>query len=577
MRSLRTGGRLVAALFLALTPLIVPAVASAATPVSVTEHRQLGFQASVPFTESKSDSCCFGTADYSISISGTANVRVALGVDVTFSYDPADVLPNGSVPISVTYTPTNDAGSEVSIDVNADIHAEGCVAAVLCDGVTLNNVDVATGSADFAAPLPGDASVTAPLTSDTITLSSPVGEIASAALDGSFTLAPVAAGSLAGLGGAAAVVGVSGATLTSPVVVPGVGVTEWDAAGQTNIVSVQLGGDPTATVTTTLSPVLHWLSAEINAEVDVNLASFLNVFFDDFSIGIFSGSIGSLLSGSGVDTLVSDAIAALIGFDPGVGANIAAGRLPFPLTSPEVAGVPPLPGIGAITFSFDPDSDDDGLTDGEEATLGTDPFDADTDNDGLTDGQEVESIGTDPLDPDTDDDGLLDGIEVNGLNPTNPFVADTDGDGLLDGIEDANHNGALDPGETDPNVFDTDGDGLGDGLEVQLGTDPLNPDTDGDGIPDGEDTEFLDNALDTLADSAFKGNGHRNAIHAQLAAVEHKVAMGHVDQALDQLAQIRTHLDGCGTAPDNTDWVVDCGSQVMIRGLLDLLVTNLTT
>ncbi len=44
------------------------------------------------------------------------------------------------------------------------------------------------------------------------------------------------------------------------------------------------------------------------------------------------------------------------------------------------------------------DTDGDGLTDGEEITLGTDPNDPDTDGDGLTDGEEV--LVTD--DPDTD-------------------------------------------------------------------------------------------------------------------------------------------------------------------------------
>lgn len=42
-----------------------------------------------------------------------------------------------------------------------------------------------------------------------------------------------------------------------------------------------------------------------------------------------------------------------------------------------------------------PDSDGDGLTDVEEATLGTDPQDPDTDNDGVNDGDEV-AAGTDP-------------------------------------------------------------------------------------------------------------------------------------------------------------------------------------
>jgi hypothetical protein len=56
----------------------------------------------------------------------------------------------------------------------------------------------------------------------------------------------------------------------------------------------------------------------------------------------------------------------------------------------------------------------------------------DEDGDGLTNGQEDE-IGTDPLDPDTDDDGLNDGLEVK--IGTNPLKNDTDADGVTDGIE----------------------------------------------------------------------------------------------------------------------------------------------
>jgi len=84
----------------------------------------------------------------------------------------------------------------------------------------------------------------------------------------------------------------------------------------------------------------------------------------------------------------------------------------------------------------DPDSDGDGLTDGEEVGLGTNPDDWDTDDDGRCDGHEVTGSGpipTDPFDPDTDDDGLLDSAEVLGVNNTNPVNADTDGDGLCDG------------------------------------------------------------------------------------------------------------------------------------------------
>ena len=46
------------------------------------------------------------------------------------------------------------------------------------------------------------------------------------------------------------------------------------------------------------------------------------------------------------------------------------------------------------------DSDGDGLSDGEEATLGTDLNRSDTDQDGYADGDEIRE-GTDPLDADS--------------------------------------------------------------------------------------------------------------------------------------------------------------------------------
>ena len=97
------------------------------------------------------------------------------------------------------------------------------------------------------------------------------------------------------------------------------------------------------------------------------------------------------------------------------------------------------------------DDDQDGLPNGEELELGTDPFDADTDGDGVLDGTEV-TDGTNPLDvcdyvsahitqvqkeawlnADCDSDGLTNKEEKDlGTDPKN---ADTDGDGVLDGTE----------------------------------------------------------------------------------------------------------------------------------------------
>jgi hypothetical protein len=85
----------------------------------------------------------------------------------------------------------------------------------------------------------------------------------------------------------------------------------------------------------------------------------------------------------------------------------------------------------------------------------------------LNDSQE-NAIGTDPNNPDTDDDGILDGEDSN---PFSPFeVADFDRDGLPDDI---------DPDDDNDNVDDT--------FEYAIGTDPYNPDTDGDGLNDGSE------------------------------------------------------------------------------------------
>jgi len=67
------------------------------------------------------------------------------------------------------------------------------------------------------------------------------------------------------------------------------------------------------------------------------------------------------------------------------------------------------------------DTDDDGLLDLEELELGTDLNDPDSDNDGLLDGQEVNDHDTDPIDPDTDGDNWDDGDEVElGYDPNDP-------------------------------------------------------------------------------------------------------------------------------------------------------------
>jgi gliding motility-associated-like protein len=169
------------------------------------------------------------------------------------------------------------------------------------------------------------------------------------------------------------------------------------------------------------------------------------------------------------------------------------------------------------------DCDNDGLTNGEEATEGTDPFNPDTDGDGVTDGTEV-ADGTEPLDPcdlllasisvtpasawadlDCDDDGLTNGEEAT--EGTDPFNPDTDGDGVTDGTEIADGTEPLDPCDlllasisvtpaTTWADLDCDNDGLTNGEEATEGTDPFNPDTDGDGVLDGTEVTDGTNPID---------------------------------------------------------------------------------
>ena len=198
-----------------------------------------------------------------------------------------------------------------------------------------------------------------------------------------------------------------------------------------------------------------------------------------------------------------------------------------------------------------PDTDGDSLQDGEEITLGSNPLDpcdpninasstADCDGDNLDNAGE-ELAGTDNTNPDTDDDGIIDGDEVlNGSDPldscspnagavgandcdqdglineeetfygTDPADADTDNDGLNDGEEIAGASNPLDACDPNPDALasnDCDLDGLDNEGEITAGTDNTNPDTDNDGILDGTEVAGGTNPLDPCDPNAAACNG----------------------------------------------------------------------
>jgi len=116
--------------------------------------------------------------------------------------------------------------------------------------------------------------------------------------------------------------------------------------------------------------------------------------------------------------------------------------------------------LDASGDACDDDDDNDGLTDVEEATIGTDPLDPDTDDDGLTDGDEVLIWGTDPLSGDSDSDTVPDPSD-NCRITANPSQEDFD----ADAVGDACDNCTAVPNSGQEN---TDGDAVGDVCEHRL-------------------------------------------------------------------------------------------------------------
>lgn len=89
-----------------------------------------------------------------------------------------------------------------------------------------------------------------------------------------------------------------------------------------------------------------------------------------------------------------------------------------PPASPDVSGSVV---DDTVLFGEPIDTDNDGLDNSREESLGTDPKNWDTDLDELGDGDEVTIWKTDPRNPDTDGDGFRDGAEVkNGYSPAGP-------------------------------------------------------------------------------------------------------------------------------------------------------------
>ena len=121
----------------------------------------------------------------------------------------------------------------------------------------------------------------------------------------------------------------------------------------------------------------------------------------------------------------------------------------------------------------------------ESFTVADDASFLDTDGDGLTDAEEAE-LGTSATEKDSDGDGISDSYEHQ--HELNPIVSneevDSDGDGIYD-VDEYKMG-------TNPMAKDSDEDGIEDNDEISIyHTDPLNSDSDNDGLTDGVEVDGI--------------------------------------------------------------------------------------
>jgi hypothetical protein len=334
-------------------------------PVTITKHANLGFSTSIPVNADtgvanppcllSAGVCLFHGA---FAFSGTLTANVTLGTDVALTYDPADLnTPNGPLPVSVKYTPT-PGGSTVSYSLsgNMTFNFDGCTN---CPATLPFSATSAPNT--FTAPMGSDSPVTIPGTSSGITLSVAGLPVITASLGSSLTLAPAPPGAVPGLGGAAAVVQVTGASGAPLLPI------EWDSSGSAQTFTLTTLSNP-APLGISLSPLLHWVgtsgSAQINLHWTDDFQDLVGVIADIVTLGVcvivdcsiddpdpislFSGGLGPVYSQAGLDTAIGTAIGGVAG--PLVASRVAAGFVPVPLTSPPLAAIPPLT-IGALDFA----------------------------------------------------------------------------------------------------------------------------------------------------------------------------------------------------------------------------------
>lgn len=215
----------------------------------------------------------------------------------------------------------------------------------------------------------------------------------------------------------------------------------------------------------------------------------------------------------------------------------------------------------------DDDSDNDGLLDKDEESLGTDPHDPDTDNDGVGDKTDNCPLAFNSDQVDTDRDGRGNACDGDDDNDGHPDATDNCPTLATSDLSDSDGNGV-----GDACSGDDDGDGVGDAMDnCRTVSNSMQRDNDGDGLGDECDP---DDDNDGLLDAEESTAGGDNIITNSMAADTDVDGVRDADDNCpitpNALPQTDSDGDGegdeCDCDPFNADLKTSAGIFVSTKG-----------
>jgi hypothetical protein len=89
------------------------------------------------------------------------------------------------------------------------------------------------------------------------------------------------------------------------------------------------------------------------------------------------------------------------------------------------------------------------------------------------------------------------------------------------------------------------------------------------------DTDDIAHIVAALPSDDFRHRVLQPLMVLRLELIGRTLDRGFENGARLQILLLRRTVDGCGSVPDRNDWIIDCSSQVAVRGALDGLIASI--